>query len=154
MSAIIGASGAGKSTLLECISGRRVHGVEGSINVYANTEIFGNNITLAYLGQVEALINVLTVKEVLLFASRLKNYKKKETYEQHLKLVSSMISEFKLDSCANNYVHSISGGQLKRVAIAAELISGPGKNAFYILFETSSVFKDWTTNKKQTIFLF
>lgn len=121
---IIGASGAGKSTLLECISGRRIHGVEGTINVYSNTEIFGKNVTLAYLGQNESLINVLTVKEVLLFSSRLKNYKKIKTYEQHLKLVNSIISEFKLECCANNYVHSISGGQLKRVAIASELISG------------------------------
>lgn len=99
------------------------------MNVYANTEIFGKNVTLAYLGQVETITNVLTVKEVLLFASRLKNYRKIKTYEGHLKLVSSIISEFKLECCANNHVHSISGGQLKRVAIAAELISGPGRHS-------------------------
>ena len=104
-----------------------MHGVEGTVKVYANTEVFGKNVTLAYLGQVETISNVLTVKEVLLFASRLKNYRKIKTYEQHLKLVNSIISEFRLECCANNHVHSISGGQLKRVAIAAELISGPGR---------------------------
>ena len=130
---IIGASGAGKSTLLECISGRRLNGVEGTVNVYANTEIYDKSITLAYLGQTEALINVLTVKEVLLFASRLKNYRKFTLYEHHLKLVTSIVKEFKLECCENNYIYNISGGQLKRVAIAAELISGPGKLGLLLL---------------------
>lgn len=73
MTAVMGPSGSGKSTLLECIVGFRQKGVEGDIRVSSEND---SKIKAALIAQSDYLIELFTVRETLVYASRLKNYKK------------------------------------------------------------------------------
>lgn len=72
LTALMGPSGAGKSTLLECIVGYRKNGVTGNIRVNNIPE--GTNLKVALINQTDYLVELFTVKEMLIYASRLKNY--------------------------------------------------------------------------------
>ena len=76
LTAIMGPSGAGKSTLLECVSGKRKKGLSGDVRIIGSSKI-----DIGLIAQSDYLINQLTVKESLIFASKLKNYKKAELEE-------------------------------------------------------------------------
>ncbi|XP_053201356.1 ATP-binding cassette sub-family G member 1-like [Panonychus citri] len=130
LTAIIGPSGAGKSTLLESLAGRRTKGLKGSIMVtydrdYLETSEESRSIKISFIGQKDQLIGELTVRETLMFASRLKNYKRIRNSYYHPRLVNSVLKALTLEGCAEVRVGRISGGQLKRVTFAIELISGP-----------------------------
>ena len=60
-----------------------------------------------------------------MFASRLKNYRIIKNNHYHPRLVTSVLNVLGLDKCANIPANKISGGQLKRLSFATELISGP-----------------------------
>lgn len=70
LTAIMGPSGCGKTTLLECISGKRQSGVTGSISFSGSKDV-----NLSFISQNDQLLAHLSVRESLLFASRLKNHK-------------------------------------------------------------------------------
>jgi ABC-type multidrug transport system ATPase subunit/ABC-type multidrug transport system permease subunit len=127
LTAIIGPSGAGKSTLLECLAGRRKTGLRGDI--YVSFESLPNrqnpNLKISLIGQHDEAIAVLTVREVLTFASRLKNYSTITNRYYTPRLVESVLDELSLQKCADTKVRNISGGQLKRLVFGVELISGP-----------------------------
>ena len=127
LGAIIGPSGAGKSTLLECLAGRRTLNLTGSITVNYSPDYLdkGERVKISFIAQRDNVIGVLTVKEILMFASRLKNYGKIKNNYYHPRLVKSILKELGLDKCANIPSNKISGGQLKRLSFATELISGP-----------------------------
>lgn len=127
LTAIIGPSGAGKSTLLECLAGRRKTGLRGDI--YVSFESSSNrehaNLKISLIGQHDVAIGVLSVREVLSFASRLKNYSTITNRYYTPRLVESVLDELSLQKCADIKVRNISGGQLKRLVFGVELISGP-----------------------------
>ncbi|XP_015787125.1 ATP-binding cassette sub-family G member 1-like [Tetranychus urticae] len=130
LTAIIGPSGAGKSTLLESLAGRRTKGLKGSIVVAYDrddleTSEESRSIGISFIGQKDQLIVELTVRETLMFASRLKNYKRIRNSYYHPRLVNSVLKALNLEVCAEVRVGRVSGGQLKRVTFAIELISGP-----------------------------
>lgn len=139
ITAIIGPSGAGKSTLLECLAGRRKTGLKGDI--YVSFERVSSSrvprhppltpVKISLIGQKDEAIGVLTVREVLTFASRIKNYARvgpigvgSSRYVTP-PLVESVLEELSLQKCADTKVNRISGGQLKRLCFGVELISGP-----------------------------
>ena len=152
LTALIGPSGAGKSSLLEILSGRREKGVTGSISVRFDSQKHASRTKIAFMGQQDLFCGNLTVKETLMYASKLKNYsaqgilKKKfksqafcpeeevvvtrvqimnEIRNYHANLVAEILEELFLSSCANVYVRNCSGGQQKRLSIACELVSRP-----------------------------
>ncbi|RWR98626.1 ABC transporter sub-family G-like protein 1, partial [Dinothrombium tinctorium] len=143
MVAIMGPSGSGKSTLLETIIGKRVSGREGSI-VCTN----GSKLLMVFVPQHDSFINVLTVRESILFAAKLKlatalQYKNdNENWVQRLnvndqmqkfksaskyfkEVTNKLLKEFNLEVCADDRVSVCSGGQLKRLSIAQELVVLP-----------------------------
>ena len=77
MVGIIGPSGAGKSTLLNCLTGRYrdVHGLKGSVyvNCFSNSLNMRRRIQVAFIPQKDNLFANFTVKETLIFASKMKN---------------------------------------------------------------------------------
>ncbi|RWS10609.1 ABC transporter-like protein 12 [Dinothrombium tinctorium] len=127
LTAIIGPSGAGKSTLLESLAGRRRKGLRGEILVVYDSDYIerGSRIKVAFIGQKDHVIEVLTVRETLLFATQLKNYNRIQNRYYHQRLVNSILKELNLEICADVRVSKISGGQLKRLSFGIELISGP-----------------------------
>lgn len=162
LTAIMGPSGAGKTTLMECLAGRRQLGLTGKIMV--NKFGINSKIKIAYNSQNETLLKTLTVKETLLFASKICNLEQnnfdmnyfydynsnfqdnqpdeefkgsKEVVEYmqlkkdgkikslHQLMVENLMKNLGLDQCADVRISNCSGGQLRRVSIALELITSP-----------------------------
>lgn len=126
ITAIIGPSGAGKSTLLECLAGRRKKGLTGDIFVSVDTTARrSGSVKISLIGQRDEALHTLTVKEVLTFACKIKNYSRKGNIYTSGNLVDSVLKELTLTKCAETKVAKISGGQLKRLVFGVELVSGP-----------------------------
>ena len=116
--AILGPSGAGKSTLLNTIAGRVKNSeYKGSVNFYSKDKC----ITFAYVPQVDQLSSYLTVKESLLFSSKLRN----PSYTNHAEEVEYVLTAFNLWKAKNHYAFRCSGGERKRLSIGLEMISKP-----------------------------
>lgn len=114
--AILGPSGAGKTTLLNTIAGR-IKEYNGSVDFYSKDK----QITFAYVPQVDQLPTHLTVKESLLFSSRLRN----APGTNHSEEVEFVLTAFNLWNVRNNYASRCSGGERKRLSISLEMISKP-----------------------------
>ena len=120
LTALMGPSGAGKTTLLNCITGRNVTGVTGEISIICPGS--KPKATIAFVPQKDTLYMTFTVRETLIFASKMKNLGKNVNHENEaLKVVKSLT----LDDCYNLKLSKCSGGEVKRVSIAVELISDP-----------------------------
>jgi len=150
MMAIMGPSGSGKTTLLECLAGKKQTGVSGDI-FYSGKE----SVKLSFISQHDQILSHLTVREALMFASKLKNVTKQEQSRsrtnmaldivpcQNLKMstipeqksnqekinheliVNTLLEQLGLDKCVDVKVSKCSGGQIKRLSIAQELVSKP-----------------------------
>ena len=82
----------------------------------------------------------LTVRESLLFASKLKN----ETNADHNLIVDHVIDKLLIKKCADVKPYRCSGGQLKRVLIGIELVAKPN---ILILDEPTSGLDSVTTSQ-------
>lgn len=71
LTAVMGPSGSGKSTMLECVVGLRKRGVSGEVRV--NGAKGEQKIKVALINQRDYLMEAFTVREMLVYASRLKN---------------------------------------------------------------------------------
>ncbi|RWS14804.1 ABC transporter sub-family G-like protein 1, partial [Dinothrombium tinctorium] len=122
---IIGKSGSGKTTLIEILSGRRNFDAGGDIQILvkAGAVLKCGQINIGYVSQNDHLIEFLTVKESISFASRLKNYDKSSL--SHEKSCQELLDQLDLQDCKNVRSSNISGGQRKRLCIAIELVSNP-----------------------------
>lgn len=118
LTAVMGPSGAGKTSLLNLLSRRREEGYTGKLYV----DSLGHRIKISTIPQHDSLPGYLTVRENLMFASRLKNNQKNYDQEKNIERVSSLLG---LDDCLDTMTKKISGGQQKRLAIAQELLSRP-----------------------------
>ena len=126
MLAIMGPSGSGKTTLLDFLAGRvdrTRNGRETSGSVR-----FGSNVSFGSIGgyvpQHDALVGVLTVRETLEYAVRLRYGMSKD------KLIENVIRSMGLEVCEHTIVGTIfskgiSGGQKRRLSVAIALISDP-----------------------------
>jgi ABC-type multidrug transport system ATPase subunit/ABC-type multidrug transport system permease subunit len=120
--AIIGESGSGKSTLMKALAG--VHPPsEGTITV--NGEPIASRLTdIGYLPQDEIVHGRLTVYEALDYAARLR-LPHDTSDEEFAATVDRVVDELELVEHGNTRIDSLSGGQRKRVGLAAELLSRP-----------------------------
>ena len=92
----------------------------------------------AFIVQNNHILKHLTVRESLVYASKLKNGSKAD----HFMIVSDVIDKMMIQTCADNYPHRCSGGQLKRILIGLELVSKPN---ILILDEPTSGLDSVTT---------
>lgn len=123
---ILGPSGSGKSTLLSTLSGRSAPSggaayINGR-NLHANFGALKSDICV--LPQSLALHDSLTVEQTLLFTSAIRlqpDLSRRELQDT----VDAMIQTVGLNERRNVRIRQLSGGQLKRVGLAAELVSDP-----------------------------
>ena len=137
MTALMGPSGAGKSTLLNCVTGKikseRLKGecVLRTSSLASQKE--SEELRIGFVPQYDSLFTLFTVEETLLFASRLNN--KSWDMEKHKFQVRTILESLDLHERALFPLTKLSGGQLKRVSVATELISSP---AILVLDEPTS----------------
>jgi len=82
----------------------------------------GRPMQICTIPQKDYLLNQLTVRENLWFASRLKHPEENFDHDSNIDRVVDLL---KLDTCIDTKISKISGGQYKRVSIAQELLSNP-----------------------------
>lgn len=123
---VIGPSGAGKSTLLDALCALRPAD-EGTVfidgrSLYGNAEVLRDEF--GYVPQDDIVPLELSVTAALDFSARLRLPKGTPAAERR-RLVSRTIEALGLGERAHTRVGSLSGGQRKRVSVAAELLSRP-----------------------------
>ncbi len=122
---IIGQSGQGKSTFLELLAGKVRHS-EGTI-LFDGIDCEQGNVQreIAYLPQEPLLRDTLTVRETLALSARIslpKDYTASETEYRSTKLLEFL----RISNLENQKIAHLSGGERRRVAIAAQLMGAPG----------------------------
>lgn len=122
---VIGQSGQGKSTFLELLAGK-VRRSEGSIFLdgidYEQGDV---QREIAYLPQEPLLRDTLTVRETLRLSARIslpKDYTASEIECRSTKLLELL----RISGLENQKMAHLSGGERRRVAIAAQLMGAPG----------------------------
>ena len=149
--AILGSSGAGKTSLFHVLAGRIVStktiSVQGTVRL-GNAPIDPSQRKIqtlfAFVAQQDALNVSATVRESLLFSARLRLPRRTtpttnkpsqalaaaaaatETIaDEFQRLVSTLLDDLGLTSCADSLVSQLSGGERRRTSIGIELISNP-----------------------------
>ncbi len=123
---VLGPSGAGKSTFLDALCALRPADA-GSVHVdgrplYGNADLLRDEF--GYVPQDDIVPLDLSVEEALGFSARLRLPKGTPAAERR-RVVASTIEKLGLAERAKTRARSLSGGQRKRVSVAAELLSRP-----------------------------
>ncbi|PIC41312.1 hypothetical protein B9Z55_008774 [Caenorhabditis nigoni] len=129
---IMGSSGAGKTTLLNILTGRNLKNMETEGEVIVNNRNMTPNEMKklsAYVQQDDVFIGMLTVRETLLFAAKLRSPFKLDTVELN-QIVDDLLEMMSLKKCENTKVgsmteKSLSRGERKRLAFACEILTDP-----------------------------
>ncbi|XP_077287586.1 ABC transporter oskyddad [Arctopsyche grandis] len=120
---LLGASGCGKTTLLSCIVGRRRLN-SGEIWVLGGTPgSRGSGVPgprIGYMPQEVALFSEFTIRETLIYFGWVSGM----TTEQVNEKIDFLIKLLQLPSASRN-VKNLSGGQARRVSLAAALVHSP-----------------------------
>jgi ABC transport system ATP-binding/permease protein len=124
--ALIGPSGAGKSTLLRALSGARPadagHVTLNATDLYTSFEALKSSLGL--VPQEDVVHRELTVAQSLAYTARLR-LPPDTTQAERRKRIAEVLATLELTERAGTPIHRLSGGQRKRVSIAAELITEP-----------------------------
>ncbi|XP_048790766.1 ATP-binding cassette sub-family G member 5 [Lagopus muta] len=128
---ILGNSGSGKTTLLDAISGR----LKDKDNFFGEVYVNGHHLKkehfrdcFSYVPQNDALLSFLTIEESLTYTALLALQKCSNNFIK--KKVDAVMAELSLSHIANKIIGSqiyvgISGGERRRVSIAAQLLQDP-----------------------------
>ncbi|MFF9839766.1 FHA domain-containing protein [Streptomyces sp. NPDC013740] len=124
--AVVGPSGAGKSTLLGALTGQRPAD-QGAV-LYDGRDLYRDYAELrqriGLVPQDDILHLQLTVRRALAYAAELRFPEDTAAAERHAR-VDEVIGELGLVERAGQPIHSLSGGQRKRVSVALELLTKP-----------------------------
>ena len=135
MLAICGPSGGGKTTLLDAIAGRidphrkgRKFTGDVLVNGKPRDETF--SMVASYVQQEHALQTPFTVRETMRYAADLLIPHSESTKAERRARADNVTHVLGLDSCSNTIVGDVfrkglSGGQLRRLSIAVELVRNP-----------------------------
>lgn len=124
--AVVGPSGAGKSTLLNALTGLRPAD-DGTV-LYDGRDLYRDYAELrqriGLVPQDDILHAQLTVRRALGYAAELRFPQDTEKAERQAR-VDEVIRELGLEQRVDQPIHSLSGGQRKRVSVALELLTKP-----------------------------
>ncbi|RCH65714.1 FHA domain-containing protein [Streptomyces sp. SDr-06] len=124
--AVVGPSGAGKSTLLNALTGLRP--ANGGTVLYDGRDLYRDYAELrqriGLVPQDDILHAQLTVRRALGYAAELRFPQDTEKAERRAR-VDEVIRELGLEQRVGQPIHSLSGGQRKRVSVALELLTKP-----------------------------
>ncbi|MFE5795486.1 FHA domain-containing protein [Streptomyces sp. NPDC056503] len=124
--AVVGPSGAGKSTLLGALTGQRP--ADRGTVLYDGRDLYRDYAELrqriGLVPQDDILHLQLTVRRALSYAAELRFPGDTAPAERHAR-VEEVIGELGLTERADQPIHSLSGGQRKRVSVALELLTKP-----------------------------
>jgi ABC transport system ATP-binding/permease protein len=123
---LLGPSGSGKSTLMDCLNGRRP---ATAGKVLANGEDFYRHFdnfrqSLGYVPQRDIVHTQLTVYRALYYTARLRLPTDTEPGELATR-IEDVLRAMELDAHRHTLVANLSGGQIKRVSLGAELLARP-----------------------------
>jgi len=135
--ALVGTSGAGKSTLMMALNGfTRAEGqvlVNGD-DLYSHFDLYRTMV--GYVPQDDIIHRDLTVANALGYAARLRL--PPDTSDQEIEQrIDQVLQRVEMVGQKDQVVSSLSGGQRKRVSIAAELLAEP--NLFFLDEPTSGL---------------
>ncbi|WP_326734355.1 FHA domain-containing protein [Streptomyces sp. NBC_01022] len=123
---VVGPSGAGKSTLLNALTGLRPAD-EGTV-LYDGRDLYHDYAELrqriGLVPQDDILHAQLTVRRALGYAAELR-FPQDTAKSERRERVAEVVRELGLDQRADQPIHSLSGGQRKRVSVALELLTKP-----------------------------
>jgi ABC-type multidrug transport system ATPase subunit len=123
---VVGPSGSGKSTLLNALTGLRPAD-EGSV-LYDGRDLYHDYAELRHrigvVPQDDILHSQLTVRRALGYAAELRFPHDTAPSERRAR-VTEVIRELGLEKRTEQTIHSLSGGQRKRVSVALELLTRP-----------------------------
>ncbi|WP_328924300.1 FHA domain-containing protein [Streptomyces sp. NBC_00190] len=124
--AVVGPSGAGKSTLLGALTGLRP--ADRGTVLYDGRDLYRDYAELrsriGLVPQDDILHTQLTVRRALAYAAELRFPQDTAKAERRAR-VDEVIGELGLQERAGQPIHSLSGGQRKRVSVALELLTKP-----------------------------
>ncbi|WP_236242104.1 FHA domain-containing protein [Streptomyces sp. CC228A] len=124
--AVVGPSGAGKSTLLNALTGLRP--ADRGTVLYDGRDLYREYAELrqriGLVPQDDILHLQLTVRRALGYAAELRFPQDTARAEREAR-VAEVLRELGLEQRADQPVHSLSGGQRKRVSVALELLTKP-----------------------------
>ena len=125
--AVVGGSGAGKSTFMNALIGFRPGKGDVRLNghdFYKEYENFRHQ--LGYVPQSDILHSMLTVEKALDYAARLR-LPSDISRAERAKRISQVLDTVSMntETIRNTRISNLSGGQRKRVSIAAELLADP-----------------------------
>ncbi|MBK6011415.1 FHA domain-containing protein [Streptomyces sp. MBT53] len=124
--AVVGPSGAGKSTLLNALTGQRP--ADRGTVLYDGRDLYRDYAELrqriGLVPQDDILHAQLTVHSALSYAAELRFPQDTAKAERQAR-VEEVVGELGLQQRAEQPVHSLSGGQRKRVSVALELLTKP-----------------------------
>jgi ABC-type multidrug transport system ATPase subunit len=127
---IFGGSGSGKSTLLDALNGRRPASsgrvLYNGVDLYNAFDMF--RASIGYVPQQDIVHRRLKVRRALEYTARLRL--PPDTSEQEIATyVEEVLQNVRLQDKADLIIDTpapLSGGQLKRVSLASELVAKPG----------------------------
>ncbi|MFI1016865.1 FHA domain-containing protein [Streptomyces sp. NPDC020965] len=124
--AVVGPSGAGKSTLLNALTGLRP--ADRGTVFYDGRDLYRDYAELrrriGLVPQDDILHTQLTVRAALGYAAELR-FPQDTAKDERLARVAEVTRELGLEERADQPIHSLSGGQRKRVSVALELLTKP-----------------------------
>jgi ABC-type multidrug transport system ATPase subunit len=134
--ALVGGSGAGKSTLMRSLSAQTtpstgvvLYNGEDALDAFDRYRAL-----VGYVPQEDILHRALPVRRALGYAARLR-LPPDTTRAERARRIERALAEVEMQEHAKKAIHKLSGGQRKRVSIAAELLADP---ALFFLDEPTS----------------
>ncbi|GMR48288.1 hypothetical protein PMAYCL1PPCAC_18483, partial [Pristionchus mayeri] len=132
MTALMGASGAGKTTLLNTLLARNTKGLKIKGEILVNGQNIGKGVTevSAYVQQEDIFVGTLTVGEHLYMQANMRlpnDWTAREKKERVDAVTRDMLLENSTGSRIGvpGVTKGISGGELKRLAFATEILADP-----------------------------